>query len=119
VTDGFMGPPWQMDWRLDALAVLEVLPARARDMVYAARAELVTAKDPYFRGVEADADLPDGMWVLPVRSSAPHGARALFFDDGCGWLKYTFVPRSEDPQITAEQLFWQGFERDEAVPAEE
>ncbi|MFF5443129.1 hypothetical protein [Streptomyces achromogenes] len=119
MTDGFMGPPWQMDWRLDALAVLEALPAHVRDRVYAARAELVTAKDPYFRGVEADADLPDGMWVQPVRSSEPHGARALFFDDGCGWLKYTFVPRSEDPQITAEQLFWQGFEQDEAPPAEE
>jgi hypothetical protein len=39
--------------------------------------------------------------------------RLFFFDDGNGWLKYTFVRRSEDPQITVEQLFWQGFKQDE------
>ncbi|GGZ77620.1 hypothetical protein GCM10010344_50860 [Streptomyces bluensis] len=47
MTDGFMGPPWQADWRLDALATFESLPDHAREMVLAARAELVTAKDPY------------------------------------------------------------------------
>ncbi|MFE4965969.1 hypothetical protein [Streptomyces sp. NPDC056660] len=51
-------------------------------MVHAARAELVTAKDPYFRGVETDAGLPEGMKVRPIRSSRPKGAYALFFDDG-------------------------------------
>ncbi|OIK05591.1 hypothetical protein [Streptomyces monashensis] len=110
MTDGFMGPPWQMDWRLDARAALEALPAHARDMVYAARAELVTAKDPYFRGIMTDDYLPDGMWVLPVRSTEPKGAHVFFFDDGYGWLKYTFVRRTEDPQITVEQLFWLEYE---------
>jgi hypothetical protein len=65
VTDGFMGPPWQMDWRIDALAVREALPEHARGMVDAARAELVTAKDPYFRGIDTDAGLPEGMRVMP------------------------------------------------------
>jgi hypothetical protein len=119
VTDGFMGPPWQMDWRLDALAVLEALPVHARELVYAARAELVTAKDPYFRGIETDGCLPDGMWVMPIRSSEPKGARGLFFDDGNGWLKYTFAPRVEDPQIIVEQVFWQGAELPKTPPAAE
>ncbi|MFE6624160.1 hypothetical protein [Streptomyces sp. NPDC057740] len=118
MTDGFMGPPWQMDWRLDALAAFEALPAHVREMVYAARAELVTTKDPYFRGRETDACLPGGMQVMPVRSSQPNGARALFFDDGDGWLKYTFVPRGEDPQIIVEQVFWQGSDPAKEPPAE-
>ncbi|WP_210592529.1 hypothetical protein [Streptomyces sp. GESEQ-35] len=118
MTDGFMGPPWQMDWRLDALAALEALPAHAREMVYAARAELVTAKDPYFRGIEMDVCLPDGIQVVPIRSSEPKGARAFFFDDGNGWLKYTFVPRIENPQIIVEQVFWQGSEPAKAPLAE-
>ncbi|MGW2701198.1 hypothetical protein [Streptomyces sp. NPDC001340] len=107
-----------VDWRLDALAALEALPAHAQQMVYAARAELVTAKDPYFRGIETDACLPDGMQVMPVRSSEPKGARALFFDNENGWLKYTFVPRTEDPQIVVEQLFWLGTEPPTEPPAE-
>lgn len=119
MTDGFMGPPWQMDWRLDALAALEALPAHAREMVYAARAELVTVKDPYFRGIDTDGCLPDAMQVVPIRSSEPKGARALFFDDGNGWLKYPFVPRIEVPQIIVEQVFWQGAEPAKAPPAEE
>jgi hypothetical protein len=107
VTDGFMGPPWQMDWRLDALAAREALPAHVREVVDAARAELITAKDPYFRGIETDVGLPDGMQVRPILSSEPKGARAVFFDNGKGWLKYTFVPRTEDPQIVVEEIFWQ------------
>ncbi|MDF3142893.1 MULTISPECIES: hypothetical protein [unclassified Streptomyces] len=108
MTDGFIGPPWQMDWRLDARAGLEELPVHVREMVYAARAELVTAKDPYFRGIETDAELPDGMKVRPDRSTDPKGRHILFFDEGIGWLKYVFVPRTEDPQIVVEEIFWQG-----------
>ncbi|MET9850130.1 hypothetical protein [Streptomyces ossamyceticus] len=119
MTDEFMGPPWQMDWRLDALAALEELPVRVREMVYSTRAELVAAKDPYFRGIETDTDLPDGMWVEPVRSSQPRGPRVCYFDGGSGWLTYTFVPRVEDPQITVEQVFWQeGGESPMSSPAE-
>ncbi|MFG2955935.1 hypothetical protein ACGF5O_19705 [Streptomyces sp. NPDC048291] len=110
MTDGFMGPPWQMDLRLDALAAYEALPGHVREIVRAARAELVTAKDPYFRGTETDACLPNGMTVTPVRSSDPKGPRVLFFDYENGWLKYTFVPRLEDPQIIVEELFWMGGE---------
>ncbi|MFF5372075.1 hypothetical protein [Streptomyces sp. NPDC013187] len=69
--DGFMGPPWQMDWTLKAQAARETLPESVRKTVDAARAELVTAQDPYFRGIEADADLPAG------RKVRPHGLLAV------------------------------------------
>ena len=84
MTDGFVGPPWQMNWRLSALAALEALPEHAREMIYAARAELVTAKDPYFRDIETDAGLPDGMKVRPDRSTDPKGRHICFFDHGNG-----------------------------------
>ncbi|KUL24444.1 hypothetical protein [Streptomyces regalis] len=119
MNDGFMGPPWQMDWRLSALATREALPEQVREMVDAARAELVTAKDPYFRGIETDAHLPDGMQVRPILSSEPKGARALFFDNGNGWLKYSFVRRTEDPQIVVEEIFWQETDLSTLPPAEE
>lgn len=118
MTDGFMGPPWQMDWRLGALAALEALPVDVREMVYAARAELVTAKDPYFRGIETDASLPEGMKVRPILSTEPKGAHALFFDNGSGWLKYSFVRRTEDPQIVAEEIFWLEGDPPKESPAE-
>ncbi|MFI1947074.1 hypothetical protein ACH46F_24915 [Streptomyces virginiae] len=76
-------------------------------MIDAARAELVTAKDPYFRGIEADADLPDGMSVRPVESSWPKGARIFLFDGGNGWMIYSFIRHAEDPQIIVEEVFWQ------------
>lgn len=105
--DGFMGPPWQMDWTLKAQATRDALPENVRKMVDAARAELVTAKDPYFRGIDADADLPRGMKVRPVDSSKPKGARVFLFDNGHGWMTYTFIRRTEDPQIVVEEIFWQ------------
>ncbi|OQR65889.1 hypothetical protein B6E66_00785 [Streptomyces maremycinicus] len=107
MTDEFMGPPWQMDWTLKAQAARDGLPEHVRKMIDAVRAELVTARDPYFRGVDADVDLPDDMKVLPVRSSDPKGARVFFFDNGHGWLRYTFVPRVQDPQVVVEEIFWQ------------
>ncbi|MBR8642364.1 hypothetical protein KEF29_31175 [Streptomyces tuirus] len=102
-----MGPPWQMDWTLKAQAARDTLPENVRKMVDAARAELVTAKDPYFRGIDADVDLPDSMRVGPLRSSDPKGARILLFDNGHGWMTYTFIRRTEDPQIVVEEVFWQ------------
>ena len=119
MTDEFMGPPWQMDWRLDALAGRDALPAHVRKMVDEARAELVTAKDPYFRGTGADAALPETVRVQPMRSSDPKGPRILYFDDGDGWLSYTFVPRSEDPQILVFEVFWQGTDPATPPPAAE
>ncbi|MFF5013925.1 hypothetical protein [Streptomyces sp. NPDC001165] len=118
MTDEFMGPPWQMDWRLDALTAFDALPDHVREIVQVARGELVTAKDPYFRGIETDTHLPDGMWVEPARSSQPKGPRVCYFDDGNGWLTYTFVPRAEDPQIIVEQIFWLEYEPPTEPPAE-
>jgi hypothetical protein len=88
-SDGFMGPPWQMDWTLKAQAARDTLPEQVRKMVDVARAELVTAKDPYFRGIDADADLPAGMNVRPLRSTDLKGRRM------------------EDPQIVVDEVFWQ------------
>ena len=102
-----MGPPWQADWRIDAFVTFEALPDHAREIVLAARGELVTAKDPYFRAVETDAGLPDSMKVVPDQSTVPKGRHLCFFDYGNGWLKYTFVRRTEDPQIVIEEVFWQ------------
>lgn len=107
MTNGFTGPPWQMDWTLKAQAARDALPEHVRQMIDAARAELVTADDPYFRGIDADADLPEDMLVEPARSSHPKGPRILHFDNGHGWLTYTFVRRTEDPQIVVEEIFWQ------------
>ncbi|MEU1161864.1 hypothetical protein ABZ372_14410 [Streptomyces sp. NPDC005921] len=118
MTDGFMGPPWQMDWTLDARSAFEAVPAHVREIVLAARVALVTAKDPYFRGIETDACLPDGTQIMPVRSSDPKGARLLLFDDEHGWLKYTFVPRIADPQIIVEEFFWLGVEPPTKPPSE-
>ncbi|MGP2436737.1 hypothetical protein [Streptomyces sp. JW3] len=105
--DGFMGPPWQMDWTLKAQAARDALPEQVRKIVDAVRAELVMAPDPYFRGIDADAGLPVGMRVSPVRSSDPKGARIFFSDDGHGWFIYAFVRRVEDPQLVVEEIFWQ------------
>ncbi|MFI1419514.1 hypothetical protein ACH4VX_16215 [Streptomyces sp. NPDC020731] len=107
MTDALMGPPWQMDWRLDALADRDRFPEHVRRMVDEAPAELVTAKDPFFRGIDADADLPKSMYVEPVRSTDPKGPHVLHFDNHRGWLIYTFIPRTEDPQIVVEEIFWQ------------
>jgi hypothetical protein len=107
VTDAFMGPPWQMDWRLDALTCRDALPEQVRRMVDEVRAELVTAKDPYFRGIDADADLPATMYVEPVRSTDPKGPHIMYFDNHRGWLVYTFDRRPEDPQIVVVEVFWQ------------
>lgn len=104
---GLMGPPWQMDWTLKAQAARDALPENVRKMVDTARAELVTAADPYFRGIDTDADLPAGTKVEPVQSSDPHGARVFLFDSGHGWMIYTFIRRVEDPQIIVEELVWQ------------
>ncbi|MFJ8488790.1 hypothetical protein ACIRBZ_10530 [Streptomyces sp. NPDC094038] len=105
--EGFMGPPWQMDWTLKAQAARDSLPEQTRKIVDAARAELVTADDPYFRGVDRDIHLPEGMKVQPVRSDEPRGPRVFLFDGGHGWMIYSFIRRVEDPQIIVDELFWQ------------
>lgn len=47
------------------------------------------------------------MRVMPDQSTVPKGRHLCFFDNGKGWLKYTFVRRTEDPQIVVEEIFWQ------------
>ncbi|MFD4262680.1 hypothetical protein ACFWR9_34955 [Streptomyces sp. NPDC058534] len=107
MTNDFMGPPWQMDWVRSARADRDAYPEHVRDLIDAIRAELVTVKDPYFRGIDNLPDLPEGCWVEPGRSTVPDGANVCYFDRGRGWLRYVFVRRSADPQITVEEVFWQ------------
>ncbi|MEV0912671.1 hypothetical protein [Streptomyces hokutonensis] len=107
MTSEFMGPPWQADWTKEAEANRNALPLEALTLVDAARAELVTAKDPYFRGIDSDRDLPAGMSVEPVQSTRPSGEHVLYFGHGRGWLRYHFVPRITDPQIVIDECFWQ------------
>ncbi|WP_329157485.1 hypothetical protein OHA63_19015 [Streptomyces anulatus] len=47
-----------MDWTKQAQHDFQDMPAEASDLVMSARAELITAEDPYFRGIDADASLP-------------------------------------------------------------
>lgn len=102
-----MGPPWQADWTKEAEANRNALPAEARAQVDAARAELVTANDPYFRGIDSDRGLPADMSVEPVQSTRPGGEHVIYFDRGRGWLRYHFAPRTTDPQIVIDECFWQ------------
>ncbi|MEU1601257.1 hypothetical protein ABZ468_53485 [Streptomyces sp. NPDC005708] len=106
MTAEFMGPPWQADWTKEAEDNRNALPLQARSLVDAARAELVTAKDPYFRGIDKAADLPAGMSVEPVQSTRPGGAHIIYFDHGRGWLRYVFTPRTADPQIVIDECIW-------------
>ncbi|MFG3065069.1 hypothetical protein ACGFYM_42010 [Streptomyces sp. NPDC048231] len=107
MTAEFMGPPWQADWTKEAEDNRNALPPPARALVDAARAELVTANDPYFRGIDKAANLPTGMSVEPVQSTRPRGAHVIYFDHGRGWLRYVFTRRTTDPQIVIDECIWQ------------
>lgn len=106
MTNDFMGPPWQADWTREAEDNRNALSDEGRDLVDAARAELVTARDPYFRGIDTDRDLPPSMSVEPVQSTRPGGEHVLYFGHGRGWLRYHFTPRATDPQIVIDECFW-------------
>ncbi|MGW7065087.1 hypothetical protein ACWGHM_42295 [Streptomyces sp. NPDC054904] len=103
----FMGPPWQMDWVQAAGAARDSLPPHVRDQIDAVRAELVTVKDPYFRGVDNLPDLPASCRIAPLLSTVPNGLHVCYFDHGRGWMHYLFVRRTTDPQIIVEEVFWQ------------
>ncbi|WP_266994787.1 hypothetical protein [Streptomyces sp. NBC_00354] len=103
MTDDFMGPPWQADWVEAASAYRDALPEEVRKKIRDGMADLVTARNPY---VPQD-ELPEGFFLEPARSSRPKGPHILSFDRGRGWLRFTFVPRVEDPQIVVEEIFWQ------------
>ncbi|MFD6654356.1 hypothetical protein ACFWEB_04240 [Streptomyces parvus] len=71
-----------------------------------AGAELITAEDPYFRGIGADASLPHCMTIRPLASTSPGGPHIVDLAGGCGWLIYTFMQRHVDPRIIVTEAFW-------------
>ncbi|MFH8665242.1 DUF6193 family natural product biosynthesis protein [Streptomyces anulatus] len=60
------------------------MPAEGSDLVMSARAELITAEDPYFRGIDADASLPHWMTVRPLASTSPGGPHIVDLADAAG-----------------------------------
>ncbi|MFF3782936.1 hypothetical protein [Streptomyces sp. NPDC001933] len=88
-----------MGWTKQAQHDFQSMPAEGSDLVMSARAELVTAEDPYFRGIEADASLPHWMTVRPLSSTSPGGPHNVDLAGGRGWPIYTFMRRHADPQI--------------------
>ncbi|MFF7180716.1 hypothetical protein [Streptomyces sp. NPDC008121] len=106
MSDELPCPPWQMDWTAEAWRDFELMPADARQLVTAARAELVTAIDPYYRGIDADALLPHWITVRPLASTRPGGAHIADLAGGRGWLVFTFIRRHAEPQITVTDAFW-------------
>jgi hypothetical protein len=105
VIDEPLRPPWQTGWTKQAQHDLQNIPAEASDLVLSARAELITAEDPYFRGIDADASLPHWMTVRPL-ATRPGGPHIVDLADGRGWLIYTFMRRHIDPQIVVTEAFW-------------
>jgi hypothetical protein len=82
------------------------MPVEGRDLVTAARAELITVEDPYFRGIDADAGLPHWITVRPLASINPGGPHIADLVGGRGWLIYTFIRRHAEPQIIVTEAFW-------------
>ncbi|WP_018557327.1 MULTISPECIES: hypothetical protein [Streptomycetaceae] len=106
MTDDLPHPPWQMDWTAEARQDFDAMPADGRQLVLAARAELITAPDPYYRGIDADACLPHWITVRPLTSTKPGGPHIADLAGGRGWLIYTFIRRHAVPQITVIEAFW-------------
>ncbi|MFB0631481.1 hypothetical protein [Streptomyces sp. AB3(2024)] len=104
--DEFPRPPWKMDWTAEALQEFESLPEDGKRLVLSARAELITAEDPYYRGIDADASLPHWITVRPLASTSPGGPHIADLAGGRGWLIFTFIRRHADPQITVTDAFW-------------
>lgn len=52
MTNELPRPPWQMDWTAEALHAFESMPQDGKQLVLSARAELVTATDPYYQGID-------------------------------------------------------------------
>jgi hypothetical protein len=106
VTDGPPLPPWQMDWTTEARQEFDLMPPEGQQLILAARAELVTATDPYYRGIDADVSLPHWITVRPLASTSPGGPHIADLAGGRGWLIYTFIRRHAEPQITVTDAFW-------------
>lgn len=71
MTDDLPRPPWQMDWTVEVRQEFENMPDDGKQLILAARAELVTAVDPYYRGIDTDAGLPHWITVRPLASTRP------------------------------------------------
>ncbi|MER6441703.1 hypothetical protein ABT275_35920 [Streptomyces sp. NPDC001185] len=99
MTDDLPQPPWQMDWTTEARQDFDAVPADGRQLVLAARAELITAQDPYHRGIDADACLPHWITVRPLASTRPGGPHIADLAGGREWLIFIFIRRHAVPQI--------------------
>ncbi|MFI1941265.1 hypothetical protein ACH44C_29530 [Streptomyces purpureus] len=106
MSDDLPHPPWQMDWTAAALKEFQSMPADGRQLVMAARAELITVEDPYFRGIDADASLPHWITIRPPASTRPAGPHVADLAGGRGWLVFTFIRRHAEPQIVVTDAFW-------------
>ncbi|WCD91043.1 hypothetical protein KPP03845_200004 (plasmid) [Streptomyces xanthophaeus] len=106
MTDELPLPPWKMDWTEEALQEFESMPEDGKQLVLSARAELITASDPYYRGIDADVSLPHWITVRPLASTSPGGPHIADLAGGRGWLIFTFTRRHADPQLTVTDAFW-------------
>ncbi|WP_255306545.1 hypothetical protein [Streptomyces sp. Wb2n-11] len=106
MSDELPCPPWKMDWTAEALHDFESMPQDGKQLFLAARAELITAPDPYYRGIDADVSLPHWLTVRPLASTSPGGPHIVDLAGGRGWLIFTFIRRHADPQITVTDAFW-------------
>ncbi|MFF2198817.1 hypothetical protein [Streptomyces sp. NPDC058157] len=106
MTDDPPSPPWQMDWTLEARQEFDDMPADGRELILSARAELITATDPYFRSIDTDIGLPHWLTVRPLASTSPGGPHIADLAGGRGWLVFTFIRRHAEPQITVTDAFW-------------
>ncbi|WHM40914.1 hypothetical protein [Streptomyces sp. BPTC-684] len=78
------------------------MPEDGKQLVLSARAERITAADPYFRGIDADLGLPHWIAVRPLASTSSGGPHLADLAGGRGWLIFTFTrchaaPRSPSP----------------------
>ncbi|MFF7183172.1 hypothetical protein [Streptomyces sp. NPDC008121] len=64
------------------------MPADGRQLVLAVRAELITAVDPDYRGIDADAHLPHWINVRPLTPTSPGGEHIADLAGGRGRLAH-------------------------------
>ncbi|MEU0664258.1 hypothetical protein [Streptomyces lavendulocolor] len=95
-----------MDWTIEARHEFDQMPPDGKQLILAARAELITATDPYYRGIDADASLSHWITVRPLASTNPGGQHIASLAGGRGWLIYTFICRHAEPQIIITDAFW-------------
>lgn len=92
-----------MDWTVEARQELENMPADGKQLVPAARAELITAVDPTIAALTQMLTCRSGT----PRAHLPPPARAVRTSPTSpvaadGWSS----PRHADPQISVTDAFW-------------